>query len=142
MTTYDDLGDVHIYEVVVKKIVSVASHEVEGIIWSDSAFSGSSSKSTWKFGRGEAEKGIAIEMDENTVKRIDIDISIRYGVEIPKAARQLQLAIKNAVESLTGLTVQQVIVHVREVIVGEVIKRVEPPVATPEPEVEDIASGE
>jgi len=35
---------------------------------------------------------------------IDLEVNVEYGVDVYKAARHLQRAVKNAVENMTGLT--------------------------------------
>ena len=42
----------------------------------------------------------------------DIDFVIRYGVKIPEFTNQIQQKVKNAVENMTGLEVQEVNLHI------------------------------
>lgn len=67
---------------------------------------------------GRRARGIAIERDAAGVW-IDLTVSVDYGVEIPKAARAVQRAVREAVASMTGLQVRSVNVNVEAVELDE-----------------------
>ena len=59
-------------------------------------------------------KGIKVDADEKNTK-IDVNIIVEYGVRIPDIAFEIQNRVKKAVESMTGLVVTEVNVHVQGV---------------------------
>ncbi len=60
---------------------------------------------------GRRAKGIAITRDDDALK-IDLHVRVRYGLEIPKVAAEVQRAVREAVASMTGMTVLSVDVTV------------------------------
>ena len=65
------------------------------------------------FGK-KMSKGIKVDADEKNTK-IDVNIIVEYGVRIPDIAFEIQNRVKKAVESMTGLVVTEVNVHVQGV---------------------------
>ena len=63
-------------------------------------------------------KGIKVDADEKNTK-IDVNIIVEYGVRIPDIAFEIQNRVKKAVESMTGLVVTEVNVHVQGVNLPE-----------------------
>ena len=59
-------------------------------------------------------KGIKVEVGEKETK-IDVNIIVEYGTRIPDVAFEIQNRVKKAVESMTGLKVLEVNVHVQGV---------------------------
>lgn len=64
-----------------------------------------------EFLTGRRAKGIRIDRDGEDVD-IDLNVTIRYGLEIPKIAARAQKAVREAVGSMTGLRVRAVRVAV------------------------------
>lgn len=65
-------------------------------------------------GRRNLSKGIKVEVGTEDAK-IDIYVVVDYGVRIPDVAWDIQESVKNAVETMTGLKVNYVNVHVQGV---------------------------
>ena len=65
-------------------------------------------------GKKNLTKGIKVDVNENQVK-IDVNIIVEYGVRIPDVAFEIQNRVKKAVETMTGLKVLSVNVHVQGV---------------------------
>ena len=59
-------------------------------------------------------KGIKVESNEKDTK-IDVNIIVEYGVRIPDVAFEIQNRVKKSVETMTGLKVSAVNVHVQGV---------------------------
>lgn len=72
---------------------------------------------------GRRAKGIHIERQDNDVL-IDLTVAVLYGQEIPKVARAAQRAVREAVASMTGLTVTSVNVTVDYIDIPEALKDV------------------
>jgi uncharacterized alkaline shock family protein YloU len=64
-----------------------------------------------EFLTGRRAKGIVIEREEDAVS-IALNVSVTYGLRVPEVARAAQRAVREAVASMTGLTVRTVDVHV------------------------------
>jgi len=62
-------------------------------------------------GKKASSKGVKVQLGEDQVT-VDLFLSIRYGEVIPTIAAQIQDKVMSAVESMTGLTVSAVNVHV------------------------------
>jgi uncharacterized alkaline shock family protein YloU len=59
-------------------------------------------------------KGIKVDVGEKDAK-IDVNIIVNYGARIPDVAFEIQNSVKKTVESMTGLNVVEVNVHVQGV---------------------------
>ena len=70
------------------------------------------------FGKKNMSKGIKVEAGQKET-RIDVHIIVDYGVRIPDIAFEIQNRVKKAVETMTGLKVVEVNVHVQGVNVIE-----------------------
>lgn len=117
MPNQEDLGNITINNDVVALIASIALTEVEGV----ETMSGKSSFSDYVGSKSrDVEKGITVAVDEATsLATVSVEINIDYGVQVYDSARKLQRAVKNAIESYTGLGVDKVNVTVRGLTVHE-----------------------
>ena len=97
---------------VVAVIAGVAVSEVAGVSGMAGGFAGGISEVL--SGKKNLAKGIKVEADEKTAK-IDVNINVEYGTRIPDVAFEIQNRVKKAVESMTGLKVEEVNVHVQGV---------------------------
>ena len=97
---------------VVAVIAGVAVSEVSGVASMQTGFAGGISEVL--SGKKNRSKGIKVEVEENTAK-IDVNIIVEYGTRIPDVAFEIQNRVKKAVESMTGLNVEEVNVHVQGV---------------------------
>lgn len=107
-----DVGNVKISVDVVATISSVAASSVNGVAGMYTSFAGGIAE---KFGaKKNPSKGVKVEMGEGAVK-IDIYIVVDYGVRIPELAWEIQENVKNNVETMTGLNVEKVNIHIEGV---------------------------
>ena len=95
---------------VVAVIAGVAVSEVAGVASMQSGFAGGISEVL--SGKKNRSKGIKVEVDDQSTK-IDVNIIVEYGTRIPDVAFEIQNRVKKAVESMTGLKVEEVNVHVQ-----------------------------
>ena len=65
-------------------------------------------------GKKNFSKGIKVDVDGSKAK-IDVSIIVEYGARIPDVAFEIQSMVKKTVESMTGLKVTEVNVHVNGV---------------------------
>ena len=101
-----DNGQITYANEVVATIVSVATTEVEGI----SGISGAGAISGI-IGRGKIPRGVKVDMAGGNVK-VDISVTVDYGIPIQKVGRNAQENVRKSIESMTGLHVEKVDLHV------------------------------
>ena len=65
-------------------------------------------------GKKNFSKGIKVDSD-GKVARIDVSIIVEYGARIPDVAFEIQSMVKKSVETMTGLKVSEINVHVNGV---------------------------
>ena len=107
----DNLGAIKISEEVVAILADKAVREVEGIAELSGNFVQSFAAA---FGKKAGTKGIGVDIkDGNCI--ISLHTIVKYGVRIPEVAWKAQDAVKNAVESMTGLNVQKVNISIEGV---------------------------
>jgi uncharacterized alkaline shock family protein YloU len=103
-----EYGNVNISDDVIGIISSIAAAEIEGV----NGLSGKLTEDLVEmFGKKNFSKGVKVEIVEEKVV-IDLNIIVDYGVKIPDVSWQVQENVKTAIESMTGLSVSEVNVHV------------------------------
>lgn len=103
---------IRISDDVVSVIAGVAVSEVPGVAGMAGGFAGGISEVF--SGKKNLSKGIKVEVGEKETK-IDVNIIVEYGTRIPDVAFEIQNRVKKAVETMTGLKVLEVNVHVQGV---------------------------
>ena len=96
---------------VVATIAGKAAMEVAGVYSMSGGFAGGISE---VFGKKSYTKGIKVDNNEKGLK-IDVNIIVEYGARIPDVAYEIQNRVKKAIENMTGLTIEEVNVHVQGV---------------------------
>ena len=105
------LGAIRIADEVVSIIAGLAATEVEGIAGMSGGMAGGIAE---MLGRKNFAKGVKVEVGEKEAA-VDLYIIVKYGVRIPDIALAAQENVKQAIETMTGLTVVEVNVHVQGV---------------------------
>ena len=100
---------------VVAVIAGIAVSEVKGVSGMSGGFAGGITEVF--SGKKNLAKGIKVEMDDKDTK-IDVNIIVEYGTRIPDVAFEIQNRVKKSVETMTGLRVVAVNVHVQGVKTG------------------------
>ena len=95
---------------VVSIIAGKAVSEISGVAGMAGGFAGGISEVF--SGKKNLSKGIKVDVGEKEVK-IDVNIIVEYGARIPDVAFEIQNRVKKAVETMTGLNVKSVNVHVQ-----------------------------
>ena len=101
---------------VVSVIAGKAVSEISGVAGMAGGFAGGISEVF--SGKKNLSKGIKVDVGEKEVK-IDVNIIVEYGARIPDIAFEIQNRVKKTVETMTGLTVTSVNVHVQGVNIPE-----------------------
>ncbi len=107
-TEVNHAGNIKISEEVVSTIAGIAVAEVKGVSGMGGSFTGDIAQ---MLGKKSLSKGVKIAMNEKEVSA-DISVIIEYGVRIPEVAWEIQENVKKSIESMTGLTVTKVNIHV------------------------------
>ena len=97
---------------VVAVIAGVAVSEIPGVANMAGGFAGGITEVL--SGKKNLAKGIKVDVGEKETK-IDVNIIVEYGTRIPDVAYEIQTKVKKAVETMTGLKVVEVNVHVQGV---------------------------
>lgn len=101
-------GNVNISDDVIGIITSIAASEIEGV----SGLHGSFSEDiAGIFGKKNQSKGVKVQIEDEIVI-LDLNVVVDFGVKIPDIAWKIQENVKTAVESMTGLSVKEVNIHV------------------------------
>lgn len=102
------LGKVEIAPEVIQIISGLSATQVEGVI---GLSGGVVDDLNQLLGRKNFRKGIRVDIGEQQTV-IDLAIVVQYGFHIPDVGRQVQEKVKTAIETMTGIVVDQIIVRV------------------------------
>lgn len=105
----EETSSVKIAPDVVATIANVAASEIKGVAGMCSSFAGGIAEILGA--KKTQSRGIKVEIDENSTI-IDMFIIVEYGIRIPELAWEIQENVKNSVETMTGLNVQKVNIHI------------------------------
>ena len=100
----EEQGAIHISEDVLAAIASLAASETEGVVLMAAAGQA-------VMGKKNLHRGIKLHTTDNNIT-IETYIMVKHGAVIPKVAEKLQERVKIAIESMSGLKVSDVHVHV------------------------------
>lgn len=106
-----DYGQVKISDEVVGIIAGLAATDIKGVAGMSGGIAGGISE---MLGRKSLSKGVKVEVGEKETS-IDLYIIVEYGAKIPEVSWEIQESVKNAVETMTGLDVLEVNIHVQGV---------------------------
>jgi hypothetical protein len=104
--------NINISEEVITTISGIAVSEISGVAEMAGGITGGITEVL--SGKKNLSKGIKADIAGNNVK-IDVNIIVNYGVRIPDVAFDIQNKVKQTVENMTGLKVNEVNVHVQGV---------------------------
>ena len=103
-------GSVSFATGVVETIAGLAAQEVEGVASMANVSTGFADMFTRKSSRN-LTKGVRVDIEGGTVA-VDVTIVVEYGSPVPDVAHSIQENVKKAIETMSGLDVQSVDVHV------------------------------
>lgn len=110
-TLPSELGAIRIADEVVSIIAGLAATEVEGVANMSGGIVGGIAEA---LGRKNLSKGVKVEVGEEETA-VDLYLIVSYGSRIPDVAWAVQENVKKAIETMTGLRVVKVNVHVQGV---------------------------
>lgn len=113
MDTIENLeyGEVKIVDDVVSTIAGLAATEVKGVAGMSGGFVGGIAEI---LGKKSLSKGVKVEVKEK-VANVDLYIIVEYGTKIPDVAWKIQENVKKTIETMTGIEVNEVNIHVQGV---------------------------
>lgn len=112
------LGAIRIANEVVAVIAGLAATEVEGLAGMSGGIAGGIAE---MLGRKNLSRGVKVEVGEREAA-VDLYVIVEFGVQIPEVAMRVQENVKQAIESMTGLKVVEVNVHVQGVSFPEAVQ--------------------
>lgn len=107
-----EIGNIKISVDVVATIAGIAASQTKGVAGMYSSFAGGIAEMLGA--KKNPSKGVKVDMSEDSVK-IDLYIVVEYGVRVPELAWEIQEGVKNSVETMTGLGVDKVNIHIEGV---------------------------
>lgn len=119
-TIYDSgkLGEVKISNEVIAIIAGIATMETSGVACMAGSSGSLQKEIISKLGMKVLSKGVHISVNGRNVTA-DLSVELEYGVKIPEVTRAIQGKVISAIESMTGLKVESVNVHVVDVKLQE-----------------------
>ena len=112
----NDNGSVIFATDVITTIAGLAATEVEGVTNMVGASSGLADLFSRKNQSSKSlSKGVKVELSEDNKVTVQLTIVVDYGSPIPEVAGNIQENVKKAIETMSGLTVTAVNVHVSAV---------------------------
>ncbi|MGE5559259.1 MAG: Asp23/Gls24 family envelope stress response protein [Bacillota bacterium] len=110
-SNHSEAGRIKIANEVLSVIASIAATEVEGVAgMSVSVPQGLAEL----FRLGNTAKGVRVQMSDDMLA-LDLFITIDYQAKLPEVAWKVQENVKKAVETMTGLVVDEINVHIQGV---------------------------
>ncbi|AYD40593.1 Asp23/Gls24 family envelope stress response protein [Clostridium fermenticellae] len=116
LSSETNMGVVKISDEVVGVISGLATTEIKGIVGMSASLVGGITQIL--SGKKNLSKGVKVSVGENSAA-IDLYVVVEYGVRIPDIALEVQENVKKAVESMTGLYVSAVNIHVQNVMISK-----------------------
>ncbi|MBR4721059.1 MAG: Asp23/Gls24 family envelope stress response protein [Clostridia bacterium] len=109
VTLKEDGGNVNISDDVVAAIAGIAASEIDGVYcMSGSVAAGIAEKLGAK---KSLQKGVKVDIKpEGSI--IDLYLTVEFGVRIPELSWNIQENVKNSVETMTGISISKVNIHI------------------------------
>lgn len=105
----ESIGNIKISVEVVSTIAGIAASEIEGVSCMYTSFVDGVVQRLGA--KKNTSKGVKVDMGSDSVG-IDLYIIVEYGVKIPELAWSIQENVKTNVETMTGLSVSKVNIHI------------------------------
>lgn len=106
-----NFGSVHIHQKAIADIVASAIQEMEGVSLVPNSWQ---SQVLEVFGR-KCYSGITVAIDKDNQVSLEIKIFVRYGVNIPAIGRQIQEAVRSAIEKIADVQLKDINVNIQGV---------------------------
>ena len=111
----ESIGNIKISVEVVSTIAGIAASEIEGVSCMYTSFVDGVAQRLGA--KKSTSKGVRVDMTGSSVI-IDLYIVVEYGVKIPELAWEIQENVKSSVETMTGMGVDKVNIHIEGISFG------------------------
>lgn len=105
------MGSVTFADDVIAIIAGLAATEIKGVAYMTGNVTNSINE---MLGKKDHTKGVKVEVGTEEAA-VDLYLVLNYGISIPETCRAVQENVKKAIETMTGLRVVEVNVHVQAV---------------------------
>ncbi len=112
---FDDNDNMMITDEAIAVMAGVAASEVKGVSGMSGGFAGGIAE---VFGRRNLSKGVKV-VTKNDSTTVDLYVIVKYGHRIPDLAYEIQENVKSTIESLSGITVDAVNIHIQGIDYSE-----------------------
>lgn len=103
-----DLGKIEISPEVIEVIAAIAASEVEGVAAMRGNFAAGVAE---KLGRKSHRKGVKVDLTDDGIV-LDVYVIVEYGYSIPSIGQEIQKNIRQELQNMTALDVNEINVHV------------------------------
>ena len=109
------LLDMDFKKSIIAVMAGVATSEVRGVAGMSGGFAGGIAE---VFGRRNLSKGVKV-VTKNESTTVDLYVVVKYGYRIPDLAYEIQETVKSTIESLSGIVVDAVNIHIQGIDYSE-----------------------
>lgn len=106
------LGEIKVSAEVLEVIIGIATLECNGVYGMKKDFS---SDLRTMLGRNEHSRGVSLEADDLGTS-VDVYCYFKYGVNVPKVAKEIQKNVKDQVYYMTEVELDEVNVHILGIV--------------------------
>ena len=110
-----DFGSVRIHKKAIAEIALSALNDIEGVSLMEKDVFGTIRQ--WL--KQEDVPGISVFVDENQDVLIDLNVNVRYGLNIPDVAREIQDAVKAAIRKTVDIYIKDINVNIQGIERGQ-----------------------
>lgn len=103
----ENIGQIQIADEVIAIIAGTAALETEGIVSTTTQGMFTTGDIAGILGKKNLSKGVKVTVNESEVQ-IEISLLVKFGCNIKDVSLDVQKRVKNAVETMTGLTVSNI----------------------------------
>ena len=113
----NEAGEIRVSEKVIASVAKTAVIEVEGVV----GIAGENDKINTMLDKflntnKKGVTGIIVDIKENNELSVEIHVVLKYGANLIHIAKNIQEKVKDAVESMVGMPVMDIDVHVDEIV--------------------------
>ncbi|MBO5147209.1 MAG: Asp23/Gls24 family envelope stress response protein [Clostridia bacterium] len=112
---FEDSDNMMITDEAIAVMAGVATSEVRGVAGMSGGFAGGIAE---VFGRRNLSKGVKV-VTKNESTTVDLYVVVKYGYRIPDLAYEIQETVKSTIESLSGIVVDAVNIHIQGIDYSE-----------------------
>ncbi|MCM1157035.1 MAG: Asp23/Gls24 family envelope stress response protein [Bacteroidales bacterium] len=109
------LGDIQIADEVIAIIAGLAATEVDGVA---KMYGNITNELVGKLGMKNLSKGVKVLVTPDEVK-VDLSLELKYGYSVLDVSNKVQEKVKQAIETMTGLTVSVVRVRIAGIAINK-----------------------